>query len=105
MIDIWLLQEAENHLKKYQAIRISPVAKYTSIEFGRAGSSDYTISRDKKMKDAYLARHYPRENWENLDTAGAWSRWLSWNKPSISESIADIERRFGVKIINGIYHG
>jgi hypothetical protein len=29
-----------------------------------------------------------------IDTAGFWSRWLLWNKPTIKESYDDIKRRF-----------
>ena len=29
-----------------------------------------------------------------IDTAGFWSYWLLWNKPSIKESYEDIKKRF-----------
>jgi hypothetical protein len=38
------------------------------------------------------------ENWSKsgIDTAGFWSRWLLWNKPTIKESYTDIKRRFDI---------
>ena len=52
-----------------------------------------TTHGDEERKKKYLARHKARENWtkSGLDTAGFWSRWLTWNKSSISASIKDIE--------------
>jgi hypothetical protein len=72
-----------------------------TIHFGAKGMSDYTINRDPERKRLYIKRHKARENWSKLgiQTAGFWSRWLLWNKPSLDESIRDIEKRFRVKIM------
>lgn len=69
--------------------------------FGAKGYSDFTIHKDAERKDRYISRHKSRENWKKsgIHTAGFWSRWLLWNKPSLSASIKDIENRFNVKII------
>ena len=42
-----------------------------TVHFGSAGASDYTQHRDPVRKRQYLARHAPREHWENPMTAGA----------------------------------
>jgi hypothetical protein len=51
-------------------------------------------------KKNYILRHHG-EKWgiRGINTAGFWSRWLLWNKPSIRESANDIERRFKIKIV------
>jgi len=71
-----------------------------TIHFGQAGASDYTINKDIKRKDLYIDRHQPREDWSKsgIKTAGFYSRWLLWNKPTLSASIKDLENRFNVKI-------
>ena len=56
---------------------------------------DFTKTKDEEQKKRYLARHRARENWRNPETAGALSRWVLWNKPTRSASIADFKRRFG----------
>lgn len=68
------------------------------VHFGAAGMSDYTIHGDKARKAAYLKRHKPRENWSDPFTAGFWAKHLLWNKPTISASLSDVKRRFGIKI-------
>jgi rhamnogalacturonyl hydrolase YesR len=76
--------------------------------FGSEGSKDYTL-HDKNIKDKrkelYLNRHRKRENWtkSGIHTSGFWSRWILWNKPTINESIKDIEKKFNIKIINKIF--
>jgi len=79
-----------------------------SVDFGQAGAEDYTIHKDIDRRERYWKRHAGigpdylqsnRENWSDPKTAGFWSRWLTWNKPTIDESIKDIEKRFNFKII------
>ena len=66
------------------------------VYFGQAGASDFTLHKNEARKQLYLNRHKNNENWtkSGIDTAGFWSRWLLWNKPSIKESYEDIKKRF-----------
>lgn len=68
------------------------------IHFGQFGASDYTIHHDEDRKKRYILRH-SSENFNNLTTASAWSRWILWNKPSLNDAIKSMERRFGISII------
>ena len=61
--------------------------------------SDCALQGDEKRKTRYLERHAKREDWTDPHTAGFWSRWLLWNEPTIAGSIADIKRRFDLKIV------
>jgi hypothetical protein len=78
--------------KKYYIITNSG----RKIYFGAAGMSDFTKHKDEARKQRYINRHKNNENWgkSGIDTAGFWSRWLLWNKPTIKESYDDIKRRF-----------
>jgi hypothetical protein len=68
------------------------------VYFGQAGASDMSIHKDEQRKQRYIDRHKHNENWSKsgIDTAGFWSRWLLWNKPTIKESYTDIKRRFNI---------
>jgi hypothetical protein len=72
-----------------------------TIQFGANGYDDYTIHKDSERKERYVERHKHRENWtkSGLYTAGFWSRWLLWNKPSLRASIKDTEQKFNLRII------
>jgi len=70
----------------------------SKVSFGAKGYQDYTMHHDPERMRRYIIRHQRRENWSDPHTAGFWSRWLLWNKPSLSASIKDIERRFKYSI-------
>ena len=91
----YFVSVSKNPKKKYDVV--SPEGKI--IKFGDSDYEDYTIHKDKARKKAYLARHGVREDWEDLGKAGAWSRYLLWNKPTLIQSIRYMERKFGIKII------
>lgn len=67
-----------------------------TTHFGASGMSDYTKNHDEMRKNLYIARHSANENFNDPTSAGALSRWVLWNKPTVSASIADYKRRFGL---------
>jgi len=71
---------------------------YKKIYFGAAGYEDYTIHQDPFRRRNYNARHKVREHWDDPSTAGFWSKWILWNKPTIEDSIIDTEDRFDIDI-------
>ena len=66
------------------------------IYFGQANASDMTIHKNEDRKQRYINKHKANENWtkSGIDTAGFWSRWLLWNKPTINESYQYIKNKF-----------
>ena len=87
-----------------------PNKKYTvkvndkTIHFGDSRYKDFrTFGEDRyKRKENYIKRHQVNENWnkDGIETAGWWSRWLLWNKPTLEQSIRDVEKRFKISIKN-----
>lgn len=69
------------------------------IKFGHRDYDDYTIHKDDDRKKRYLNRHSSRENAKDIRTAGFWATNILWNKKSIRASMADIQKKFRVKII------
>ena len=80
--------------KKYKAVFRLDSGRTKTIHFGAKGYEDYTMHHDKERKRRYLQRHAAREDFTNPLTAGALSRWILWNKPTLRASIDDFCRRF-----------
>ena len=104
MIDVELVKSPLS-LKKWRII----FNDETYIDFGAKGASDYTLHKDKERKRRYLLRHSGippecqlsrKEHWgkKGYRTAGFWSRWLLWNKPSLEISIDSIKNLFGIHV-------
>ena len=79
--------------KRYEIIFSEPKK---TIHFGAKNYSDFTQHKSEIRKNAYLARHKVNENFNDPLTAGALSRWILWNKPTLSASVADFKKRFNL---------
>lgn len=93
--------------KKYKVVLYEEGEKVGDVEFGQKDASDFLIHKDKERRRRYIDRHSnEREKglWrfskKNLFTPAFWSRWLSWNQPSLKESMDFIEDRMNVEFIN-----
>ena len=84
--------KSDKPTKKYYII----TSNNKKIYFGQANASDMTQHKDEERKQRYINRHKANENWSKsgIDTAGFWSRWLLWNKPSINESYQYIKNKY-----------
>lgn len=74
--------------------------KIKTTHFGDERYEDYTIHKDKERLKNYNTRHGAKsagEKWQQPMTAGALSKWILWNKPSLTGSFADYKRRFKLK--------
>ena len=78
--------------KKYDAL----VNGTKTVRFGQKGASDFTKHKDKDRKERYIDRHKKNEDWtkSGVKTAGFYSKHVLWNKPTLKESIDDINKRF-----------
>ena len=93
-----ILRKSPNPKKKYRVT----FEDGSREDFGGAGYSDYTIHKDPSRMKRYLARHGRMgETWtkSGLKTAGFWSRWLLWSKPSMPGAKRLISSRFGLRFV------
>ncbi len=97
MTRTYTLYKADNPYKKYKVYVISKNENIKKIQFGAKSYSDFTKHRDAERKQRYIQRHKKRENWKDPTTAGFWSLWILWNKPTIRGSLADTRKRFNLK--------
>lgn len=89
-----VIKKSTQPKKKYMAVFTDNGKKVKTTHFGSAGMSDFTKHKDEERKKRYLDRHRKNENWNDKFSAGALSRWILWNKPTLRASIADYKRRF-----------
>jgi hypothetical protein len=87
-----------NQTKKFKAVFQDDGS---SVFFGQRGYTDYSLSRDDIKRKAYLLRHKKNENWtkSGIKTAGFLSRWLLWEKSTLTAAIKHVEQKFNVNII------
>ena len=78
--------------KKYDA-RIDGTK---TVSFGQKGASDFTKHKNTDRKERYIDRHKKNEggNKSGTKAAGFYSKHALWNKPTLKESIDDINKRF-----------
>lgn len=101
MIRIYIQKSKPPH--KYKAVIYKDDKKIKTVHFGAAGYEDYTTHKDKERMKRYLKRH-SGEDWNDYNTAGFWSRWILWNKPSFKKSLDDTSKRFKLWIISDRYN-
>lgn len=95
----WRLRRGGRGNAKYTAVGYGPDGREVMVvSFGDRRYSDYTRHKDSARMQRYLARHRAREHWEDLSTAGAWSRWLLWSRLEMNDAIGAMEQRFGITI-------
>lgn len=104
---LFKMKPGEKH--KY-AVRISKENGRTfTVKFGQNGAPDYTTHKDPDRRLDYLSRHGREkpsmsksrsEKWgqDGIFTAGYWSRWLLWEKPSLRDAINFMRLRKNIDI-------
>ena len=97
---IYYLNKSDKPSKKYYVLLFNfKTRKFGhKVYFGDPHYDNYTIHKDVERKYRYIKRH-KKEQWDNPLTAGFWNHWLLWHKPTIYDSMMDIENRFNIKSI------
>lgn len=94
------LKRSDRPDKKYMVEVEANSGRTKTIHFGDSSLKDYTLfSAGERMerKRAYLARHAAREDWNDPETAGFWSRHILWgDTPSIQSNLKITRRRFNL---------
>ena len=89
-MNVVIIQKSHRPDKKFKAV----VNGTKTIPFGQKGYEDFTIHKNETRKQNYISRHKAREDWTNPLTPGFYSYYVLWNKPTLRESIDDMNRRF-----------
>jgi hypothetical protein len=84
-----IIKKSNNQNKKFMAL----IDDKKTIHFGAKLYEDYTHHKDEKRKKAYLSRH-KHDNSQNPIYPSFYSTNLLWNKPTLKESLVDINRKY-----------
>ncbi len=72
--------------------------KAITLHFGAKNSKTYLDHGDKNKREAYLKRHAPAENWNEIN-AGSASRYILWSHKTLDKSLKSFLSRFNIKDI------
>jgi hypothetical protein len=82
------LKPADDNKHKYVVSLLNKdTGREKNIKFGAFGMNDYTITKDDKAKENYIARHRVRENWDDPSTAGFWAYHILWHFKTIKDGL------------------
>jgi hypothetical protein len=91
------LERATDGTHKWIGVFEAEDGKTRRIAFGAKGYEDYTMHKNPLRKENYLQRHRSREDWNDPMTAGALSRWILWEVPTIEEAVRRFRRKFSLR--------
>ena len=88
-----VITKSKNSSKKKYDARIDGTK---TVSFGEKGASDFTKHKNTYRKERYIDRHKKNEDWNKsgAKAAGFYSKHVLWNKPTLKESVDDINKRF-----------
>jgi len=81
------LQPSQVKGKRY-VISVPRAGRFVKINFGSSDHENYTIHHDPERKRLYQVRH-KNDHINDPYSAGFWSWWVLWNKPTIEESLKE----------------
>ena len=90
------LEDATDGRHKYVGVFTDDSDNQTRVPFGAKGYEDMTIHKDPLRRSNYLSRHQRRENWRDMYSPGALSRWILWDTGSLTANVQRFKRRFNL---------
>lgn len=92
----YILSESTRKGKRFQIT--NPDGK--TIHFGSDKAQTFLEHKSNQKKKAWIARHKAGnpEAWNDKSSPLFFARVLLWNKPTLSESIKDVRKRYGFHI-------
>ena len=88
------IKRSKNPLYKYDAIYINAkTGKNRKISFGDKKEKDFTQHKNKELRNFYDFKYQKKQNWNDLMSNGALSKYILWNKESIEGSLKDYKKR------------
>ena len=83
--------------KRLIAFFLMDNGKTIKRKFGSAVGFTYFDGATEQKRNAYIARHKVRENWNDIMSAGALAKEVLWTDKNRSKIEKNINRKFGIK--------
>ena len=88
-------------LKRLKAVYKFKDGRTKTITFGQKNSKGtFADGSSEQKKDAYIARHKVRENWNDKFSAGFLSRFVLWSEKSNQDIKRVLQTKTGIKNIS-----
>ena len=88
-------------VKRLKAVYKFKDGKTKTITFGMKGSAGtFADGASEQKKQAYIARHTVRENWNDKFSAGFLSRFVLWSERSNQDIKRVLQTKTGIKNIS-----
>lgn len=92
------LLKATNGKNKYTAVFYDALRKrIKTTSFGDINYQSYPDHQDLQRKQNYLSRH-ANERWDEPMTPASLSRWILWDKTTMSASYKNYRQRFKLEL-------
>jgi len=93
---ISIKKDTDGKHKMVATFKNKSTGRTKTTHFGAVGYDDFTKTKNEEQKARYLKRHKNNENWSDPTSAGALSKYILWNKPTLSASISDYKKHFNL---------
>ena len=98
-MELFEIIRTNNHKSKksFQAVFLKDNGKYKKVRFGTESNYVLNPSKTPADREAYIARHKVRENWNDPTSPGALSRFLLWGKSRrMKNNIKMYKKKFNI---------
>lgn len=86
---------SDSKTKKYKAVFTYDDGKTKTTQFGAKGYTDYTINKDKSIRDRYRKRHEKDLKTNDPTRAGFLSYYILWgDSTSLKTNIKNYKKKF-----------
>ena len=96
MIDKLVIVDSSLINKRLKATMTLKSGSKKTINFGSKNGFTYYDGADNEKRLNYLKRHKKNEDWNDILTAGALSRWILWEHTSIQDIKKMLGNRFKI---------
>jgi hypothetical protein len=82
--------------KRYKAVFTDADGGKKTVHFGYKTGSTYIDHKDNKIKDAWIARHKVRGNFNDYKSASSLAYHILWRYKSFNEAVRSYKNKFNL---------